>query len=339
MEPERNRRDPPVIDTVHWETPSWGHLAAGGDLRRKWFVHWFGEVPLAGLQWLLFHVMRVLPIDLVSAFGGLVGRTVGPLFFPLGSRVAEANLRWLEPTWDDDRVRRTVKSHYDNIGRVKAEFAILHRLMKRGRIRIENADALMSALERGPVVLVGSHVSNWETIAPVLASLDVPAFDIFEPQPSRLQTRIALQVRAECAAPGTVFYTSNSNAPREALRWLKAGRALVIFCDETIDGACRVPFFGRPAHTRGNYAYAIRFARLSRGTLVPFHVVRHRGCRFTVHFGAPIHPAASDRSRADLQDEVLQLDRVLETNIRANLGNWWWLDWAFAGVTYPFKLP
>ena len=333
----RDRGGSAGMDSIHWETPSWSDLAAGGHQRRRWFAHWFGEVPLSALQWVLFHVLRVMPVDAVSGFGGRLGRIAGPLFFPLGVRVAEVNVRWLQPTWSAGKVREVVLGHYENIGRVKAEFAILHRLMRNGRIRIENAETMKAALETGPVILAGSHLANWEILAPVLASLDVPAFDIFEPQPSRFQTRIALKVREECAAPGTVFFTRDSNAPREALRWLKAGRAMVIFCDETIDGASRVPFFGRPPHTRGNYAFAVRFARLSRATLLPFHVERRGGCHFTLRFGTPIRPGTPERSRDDLMDEILQLDRVLDATIRARLDTWWWLHWGFAEVPYPFE--
>jgi KDO2-lipid IV(A) lauroyltransferase len=307
--------------------PSWIDLKAGGAARRRWLVAWLWEWPLDGLQWVLFHGLRLLPVALASSFGGVCARLIVPWFDPAAIARSKANLRLLEPGWSEARVREATARHFENVGRYRAEFPLLTRLLRAGRITVENAQVARDTMAAGPVILVGNHVGNWELICPVTAALGVPIFAVFEAQPSRMQNRLSLQARIASSAPGSCLYTRSSNAPRAALRWLKAGRTLLIFCDEAVGGLSIAPFFGRPPHLRSNYAFAVRFARLTGATLLPFHVVRRHGCRFTLRFEAPLRLAPASVTDEVLLDDVARLNAVVEPVVRQNLDQWHWLDW------------
>jgi KDO2-lipid IV(A) lauroyltransferase len=241
-----------------------------------------------------------------------------------------ANLRWLEPNWSEARLRKVVSQHFENVGRLMAEFSILHRLMSDGRIAIENAEVARKALRSGPVILLGAHVGNWEVLSPVMAKFGVPVLFIFEPPSSLMQARLSLKARFKSGPPGSLAYIRNANAARAAVKWLKEGGTVIIFCDEASNGISATPFFGRPPHLRGNYKVAVRLARLTGGALLPFHVRRHAGCRFTMRFEAPVALAPA----ASLLEDVVQLNNVIEPIVRAHLGEWFWLDWVFAGLKY-----
>jgi KDO2-lipid IV(A) lauroyltransferase len=323
-----------ALEMVRVAAPSWRDLAAGGETRRKWLVYWLWDIPLDGLQWLLFHVFSVLPITFVSGFGRVFARHVAPRFFPDAMARTLANLRWLEPTWSDAQVRDVAVRHFESIGRLKAEFSVLHRLMRSGRVSIENGELARKTMEAEPVVLVGMHLGNWEILGPVLAEFGIPVFDIFEPQPSRMQTRLALKVRARTGPAGSVAFARNANAPRAAIKWLKNRGTLIIFCDEAVNGISAAPFFGRPPHIDSNYAFAARLARLSDATLLPFYVLRYPGCRFTLRFGSPLRLASTSKSDGRLLDEVALLNEAVEPVVKAHLDQWFWLNWGFAGVRY-----
>jgi KDO2-lipid IV(A) lauroyltransferase len=115
---------------------------------------------------------------------------------------------------------------------------------------------------------------------------------------------------------------------------LKERGTLIMFCDEAA-AACRLR---RPAATlNSNYAFAARLARL-RMTLLPFHALRHPGCRFTLRFGSPIRLAPTDRSSGHLLEDVVQLNGIVEPLVRAHLDQWFWLSWSFTGVEYSARL-
>lgn len=328
-----------ALEMVRVEPPSWRDFAAGGDARRRWLVHWLWNVPLDGLQWLLFHVFSVMPIAFVSSLGGRLARIIAPRFFPEAMVLAVTNLRWLEPTWSEARIREVAFRHFESIGRLRAEFPVLHRLMRSGRISVENGELARETMTAGPVILVGTHTGNWEVLGPVMTQFGIPGFDIFEPQPSSMQTRLALKVRARIAPEGSVAYARNANAPRLAIKWLKDGGTLVMFCDEAVNGISSAPFYGRPPHLDSNYAFAARLARMTDATLLPFHVLRHRGCRFTVRFGSPMRLEPMDRPGDHLLEDVVRLNGIVEPVVRANLEQWFWLSWGFAGVDYSARHP
>lgn len=323
-----------ILESLRFPAPSWGDFTAGGKSRRKWLTHWFRDMPMDGLQWLTFHVLSVLPIGFVSGFGGHFARLVAPRLFPDAVHRAVTNLRWLEPTWSEAKVREVALRHFEGIGRLRAEFCVLHRLVPGGRVSVENGDLARKTMQSGPVILVGMHIANWEVLSPVMAEFGIPVFDVYEPQPSRMQTRLALKVRAKTGPEGSVAYARSGNAARAAVKWLREGGALIMFCDEAVKEVSAAPFFSRPAHLNSNYAFAARLARMTDATLLPFHVLRHRGCRFTLRFGEPTRLPPTDRPGDCLLDDVGQLNAIVEPTVRAHLDQWFWLDWGFAKVKY-----
>lgn len=323
-----------TLRMIKVDPPSWKSLWAGRQARRRWLIYWLWEVPVDGLQWLLFHLLGLLPITFVSNFGARCPRIVVPLLHRDAIERTLTNLRWLKPSWDDARLHRACMYHFETIGRLQAEFSILHRLMPSGRIAVENAELAKKTLAAGPVILIGTHIGNWETVSPVMKSFGVPLCAVFEPQPSYMQTRLALQVRARCSVEGGEAFPRGANALRTAVRWLHDGKTFIVFCDEPVGGVSAAPFFGRRPHIRSNYVLAARLARMTGATLLPFHVIRHPGCRFTLRFGDPIVLAPAHGRSPSLIDDVVQLNAAIEPVIRDNIENWYWLDWGFAGVRY-----
>src|SRR5471032_258765 len=159
--------------------------------------------------------------------------------------------------------------NFDNNGRVNAEFAVLHRLLRAGRIEIENIELLKAALAKGPVIGVGLHLGNWEVAAPALASHGIPGFFFYEPQ-SRMRTHLAMKARFR-TSPASEALPPGPAAVRSALRWLKEGKLVAIWCDEQFGDQIVAPLFGGQPHLSSNYATAIRLARHSNAPLMPFY--------------------------------------------------------------------
>src|SRR5262249_40123005 len=122
-------------------------------------------------------------------------------------------------------------------------------------------------------------------------------------------------------------------AARKAIKWLKAGKLVMIFVDERLDNTPAGPFFGRRPHLNGNSAVAVRLARNSNSTLLPYYVVRD-GCRFSLRFCAPLILPPTDDPAAELLNDVIKLNSVIEPIVRDHLDQWWWLPWPIEGVSY-----
>jgi Kdo2-lipid IVA lauroyltransferase/acyltransferase len=313
--------------------PSFADLMRGGNSRRRWLSFWLGELPAEGLQWIIFHLFSVLPIEFVSNAGARITRFVIPRFYPFAEKFALGNLRYLQPSWSADAIRDAMWRNFENNGRISLEYSLLHRLMKGGRIQVENIELLQAALLQGPVIGVGLHLGNWEVAAPALASHGIPFFFFYEPQ-SRMRTHLAMTARFRTSHPASEALPPGPAAVRAALRWLKKGKLVAIWCDDQVGDQVVAPFFGDQPHLNGNYATAIRLARHSKAVLMPFYVVRKPHCAFTLKILPSIKLEPSEDPGARLLDDVVQLNSVVEPIVRAHLDQWWWLTWAIKGASY-----
>ncbi len=308
------------------EVPGWANLWAGGARRQAFLGYWRG----AGLQDLadfaLHAVLRVLPIDLCSAIGGALGRFVGPRFHKDAVGRARANLKRIDPTLTEAQVEARILSHFDNAGRVMAEFSILHRLVKSGRITVENEAAVLRRHAEGPLLLVSCHTGNWEALGALMASLGMQWSAVYTPPGTRAQQVIAERVRQQF---GVHMLPPGKPGVRPTIRTLEAGGTVSMFCDEVHHGRVMAPFFDRPPHLDGNLAIALRFARLTGAQVFVGHGVRLKGARFHVTCTDPVALPSHTNPDATLLEDVIALNAILEPIIRANCGQWYFLDNAF----------
>jgi KDO2-lipid IV(A) lauroyltransferase len=216
-----------------------------------------------------------------------------------------------------------------------AEFSVLHRILPSGRLEIENEQMVLEALKEGPVIFVGMHTGNWEVLGPIAGRYGISGFYVYEPQISPMQNYVLQKSRARTTSTGTLTLAPGPAAALQALRTLKEGKPISIFCDEaSANGLSTVPFFGRPAHLDSNYSIAVRLARKAKAAIIPFHCVRHERCRFKVKFGPLMRISGYDDRKEAVLDDVVRLNQVVEPIVRAHLDQWYWLGWGFAGVAY-----
>ncbi len=308
------------------QVPGWADLRAGGARRAEWLRYWRG----AGLKDLadfaLHGVFRILPISVCSAIGGALGRFVGPRFHREAVVRARANLRRIDPSLSDAEIEARIISHFDNAGRVMAEFSILHRLVTSGRITVENAEPLLRRHQEGPLLIISCHTGNWEAVGALMHSAGIEWSAVYTPPGSMAQQVIAERVRSQF---GVHMLPPGLPGVRPTIRTLEAGGAVSMFCDEVHDGKVMAPFFDRAPHVDGNLAIAVRFARITGAQIFVGHGQRLKGCRFHVSCTDAVALPSHTDPAATLLDDVIALNAILEPIIRANCGQWYFLDNAF----------
>lgn len=308
------------------EVPGWSDFRAGGARRGAWLRYWRGAGVKDLSDFALHALFRILPIGLCSAIGGALGRFVGPRSHPEAVVRARANLKRIDPTLSDAEVEARIISHFDNAGRVMAEFSILHRLVKSGRITVENAGPLLRRQAEGPLIIVSCHTGNWEASGALLHTAGINWSAIYTPPRRPAQQLIAERVRSQF---GVRMLPPGLPGVRPTIRTLEAGGAVSMFCDEVHDGKVMAPFFDRAPHLDGNLAIALRFARLTGAQVFVGHGVRLNGCRFHVTCSDAVALPSHTDSDATLLDDVIALNAILEPIVRANCGQWYFLDNAF----------
>jgi len=277
----------------------------------------------------LVRLMGRLPVRAVSRLGAILGSLLGRRGHPeAAARTARALASLLpDPAADPSLLEAAQQRLWANIGRVYAEFCVLDRIVREGRVSWANETQLAAVLGDGrPVIAVYVHLGNWETTGIELA-LRVP--DRLAAMADRLP---ANRVQAEVAAsqrarwPATVI-SVDTMAWRHVLAHLqKPGGILYIAIDEHTGEGVRTPAFGRPDDRQGNLGKIVRLAARSGAIILPIYSERLPGARFRAHCLEPIYPAEREAMDAvQLQERMQRLDALFAPIVLRHLDQWFGL--------------
>jgi KDO2-lipid IV(A) lauroyltransferase len=274
--------------------------------------------PLLGtLNYALYFLFRVLPLDWGSAIGGALGRANGRTRFPAQRLRALVGFHRLGGL-DRAEAEAAADRLFTETGRVMAEFSALHRLWRGGRLATAGADALLAARAAGrPVIVMGLHVSNWEVIGPALAGLGLGFKFIYQPPQNRFELRIAVAARERY---GAILLAPGVGAALTARRWLVDERGvLLIYADDERRNIVHAPLFGRPVDKRANLRVVARLAAASGAVVIGAYAERLDGARFRVNFRPPIELSGS------VDEDIRRLDELITPTVLARLDQWYML--------------
>jgi len=266
---------------------------------------------------------RLAPRRLLLATGSLVGR-IGYHLDARHRRIALDNVRLaygpeVDPAWAREVVRRCWR-HFgritlDSLAIYGMPLARVERL-----VRVEGADHLRRAYERGKGVLIFSgHYGHWELSAIAQAAMGYPMAVVARPLDNPHLERILAGLRGR--AGNRVIH--KHDALREMIRTLrdKIGLAVLIDQDARADGIF-VPFFGRLASTTP--AVGLLAVRTGATVLPSFSVPQPDGT-YVVYYGPPVEtPGTGDRER-DAATVTAECTAVIERWIREHPEIWLWM--------------
>jgi KDO2-lipid IV(A) lauroyltransferase len=287
--------------------------------------YWIRDTAMGFLNTSIHNGLRLLPTGLCSGFGA-VSSALSPLRFKESD--ARARLLWQRFHPDDAEpahLDRVMRSLWRCVGRTMAEYSVLDRFWREGRIEVEGDEHLRAARALGhPIIIASVHLGNWETVGPVLVAFGFPGSGFYEPPENRFDHKIAVKVRLRYGAK-LVFPTSVGG--REAYRLLTdiKDEVFLIYIDEIFQGRVSAPALGRTPKPEGNIAHTARLARMTGASVVPAYCVRlGDSARFKVTFLPPIRPIHTDDRKADLMANILALDRTFAPIVQKHLDQWYY---------------
>ncbi len=275
--------------------------------------------PLQGaLLVLLIAVMRLLPIDAASAFGGFVGRAIGPRLRT--SQRADRNLQRALPDLDAAARQRVIRGMWDNLGRVMCEYPHLHRIISGGRVEFVDLAGVGDLLRKNqPVVFFGAHLANWELLAPFAVSRGIEMSVIYRSPNNRFADRLVRRLRG---SPGLNQIRKSSAGARETIRVVRKGGVLALLVDQKFNAGLPIPFFGRDAMTA---PAAAQFAVHHGAILLPARVERLGGARFRVTLSPPLEGPASSPPAQAVEATMRTMNGIIEAWVREHPEQWLWI--------------
>jgi KDO2-lipid IV(A) lauroyltransferase len=294
---------------------------------RQWRRYWIRDPLLGGIDLAVHYTGRMLPTEWCSAIGGRLGILNGCYrYAAVRERAQRLYLTLAGEGATPGDAEAAVTRLFDNVGRVMLEFSVLDRLWSERRITVAGSEHLLAARAAGkPVIVMGLHLGNWETIGPTIVGLGWRGFKgFYMPPRSRFDHKIALAARERY---GAIALRPGVAAARTARRLLVDERGvLLVYADEERNGRVSAPLFGRPVPARANVLNIIRLAWASGAAVIPAHTKRLGGARFRVTYLPPVElaPDGADTAAA-LSENVQRIDRLITPLVLANLEQWYML--------------
>lgn len=265
-------------------------------------------------------VLRRLPFDTASAYGGWLFRQIGPLL--RSDRIARRNLKSVFPNWDQAKIDQTVKGVWDNLGRGAAEFAHLDKLDPldpNGRVDVVGLEHLKQAKAQGSFVIVSAHMANWEIASVAAAHAGTPLNNIYRVSDNPWVDAYLRKYRSKFSNRMIPKGTAGS---REAFAGLKRGEPLALLFDQKLNEGKPVPFFGRDAMTA---TAPIEMAIKLGIPILPTRLERIDKTKFKVTVLPPMALPATGNREADAIAILTDLHKMLETWILERPEQWFWV--------------
>jgi KDO2-lipid IV(A) lauroyltransferase len=268
---------------------------------------------------LLGLLFRLMPLETASRFGGAALRLLGPLSG--AHRTAARNLRIAFPDMDPDARRRLLDAQWDNLGRLTAEFQLMHKLTPAsGRIEIVGGERLRAVAESGrAAVLISGHFSNWEVMAAVIVHLGVRCQVTYRAANNPYIDKRIIDTRKGYGV--TLMAPKGGDGSREVLQAMAAGESVALLNDQKFNQGVVAPFFGVPVTTApGPTRLALKFGC----PMIPMSVERLEGARFRVTIWDSIAPERTNNRAGDIEQGVRNVNAFIEARVRERPAQWFW---------------
>jgi KDO2-lipid IV(A) lauroyltransferase len=277
------------------------------------------EAVIVGVAFILFHY--ILPFKTSVAFGGWIGRTLGP-FSPLSKR-ARKSLKKCFPHLTATEIEQLIVEMWDNFARLAAEYAnadafwdgkTLHNIEIKGLENLKNFQN-----DGKPGIIFTAHTGNWQMIT--LAAQSV-GFDLTQMyRPANNPWVDALMLKCQKLAVKNVI-TKSKGGPKNLLSLIKKGDHALLLIDQKMGEGISVPFLGREAMTAKGVA---RMYLNQHCPLLPARSERLEGSRFRVTFYPPLEFIPSRDHTKDMYDLLLKINTMVGEWVKERPGQWLWI--------------
>ncbi|KQW80926.1 lysophospholipid acyltransferase family protein [Brevundimonas sp. Root1279] len=263
--------------------------------------------------------MRLLGVERASALGGWLLKALGP---KTGTqKTVMRNLRIAFPDMSPAEREALALAQWEQTGRSFAETAVMDRLVAENRIEVVGLERLHAIRDSGrPVVFVGGHFANIETLAATITGAGVNCQITYR---AANNPYVDAQIIAARARYGVkLFAPKGGDGARELLAGLARGESVALMNDQKFNEGPEVTFFGQPVNAApGPSRLALRFGTV----LQTMSVVRLPGVRFRVTVYDPIELEKTGDRQADIARGVQQITTFIEDRVRESPIDWFWV--------------
>ena len=268
-----------------------------------------------------YWVFRLLPFNVVSSMGGVIGRTLGP--FSSRDKLARKNLQRAIPDLDEKQVDEIITGMWDNLGRTVAEFSRMNDMDKHAFaniMEVEGVEHIEQAKQsaKGSLFFSG-HIGNWEMAPKTVAIHDCPLGLVYRQGNNPEVDKLIQNMRGHYQSEGI---PKGKGGSRQLIKLLGQAGHIGILVDQKMNEGIAVDFFGRKAMT----APTISLLAFKYGCpVIATRVIRTEVAHFKVTIFPPMEIEKTGDSEMDVLNLMIRISKVIEDWIRDNPSQWIWV--------------
>jgi len=265
----------------------------------------------------LLVIFKILGFKLASSLGGLIGRSIGPLF--RSKKKILSNISKALPEIGKKNTELIVKKMWENYGRILSEYVFIKNFRNskyKKFLTIEGQEILNELKDsKEPVVFISGHFNNFELMAMQLEKSGINLAAIYRPLNNIFLNKIMEKIRTKYICRNQI--RKGRSGTRELLNSFKNNYSIAIMIDQRVSESIKIDFFGHKASTT---TIPAQLVKKFGSKIVPIYIERINGVYFKMTINKPI----SFDKESTIEEITLNLNKWLEKMILINPGQWIW---------------
>ena len=265
----------------------------------------------------LLVIFKILGFKLASSLGGLIGRSVGPLF--RSKKKILSNISKALPEIEEKNTELIVKKMWENYGRILSEYMFIKNFRNskyKKFLTIEGQEILNELKDsKEPVVFISGHFNNFELMAMQIEKSGINLAAIYRPLNNIFLNKIMEKIRTKYICRKQI--KKGGSGTRELLKSFKNNYSIAIMIDQRVSESIKVDFFNQKASTT---TIPAQLVKKFGSKIVPIYIERINGVYFKMTVNRPI----IFEKESTIEEITLKLNKWLEKMNLINPGQWIW---------------
>ena len=265
----------------------------------------------------LLVIFKILGFKLASSLGGLIGRSVGPLF--RSKKKILSNISKALPKIGEKNTELIVKKMWENYGRILSEYMFIKNFRNskyKKFLTIEGQEILNELKDsKEPVIFISGHFNNFELMAMQIEKSGINLAAIYRPLNNIFLNKIMEKIRTKYICRKQI--KKGGSGTRELLESFKNNYSIAIMIDQRVSESIKVDFFGQKASTT---TIPAQLVKKFGSKIVPIYIERINGVYFKMTVSRPI----IFEKESTIEEITLKLNKWLEKMILINPDQWIW---------------
>ena len=270
----------------------------------------------------LFCIFKIIGLRNASNLGGILGRTIGPLF--RSKKIIKQNIKTGLGEIDEQKESEIINSMWSNIGRTFSEYVFL-KDFKFNKTNFDHMKIIgsehLNEIKKSnkPVIFYSGHFANFELMAMELEKFGIKTAAIYRPLNNLFLNPLMEYLRMKYICPNQI--PKGRSGMREVVSRFKNNYSIALMVDQRVGEGPRINFFGKPAQTTTIPAQlALRY----NCKLVPIFLKRVGNINFEMIVHQPYEISKTGNDEQDINNITLKINQIIEKMIIENPTQWLW---------------